>query len=61
MMIDYEGIKAMIEARMKQWQEQKQAVEHPFSLSTLEGAIYACKTILQDMETAYDIHQAQVR
>jgi hypothetical protein len=58
-MIDYEGIKAMIEARMKQWEAQKQAMEHPFSLATLEGAIHACKTILQDMETAYSIHQAQ--
>lgn len=59
--MDYENIKAMIEARLKQWQEQKQSAEHSFSLATIEGACHACKTILQDMETANDIYQHQLQ
>ena len=71
-MMDYENIKAMIEARKKQWQNQaERAKSLQAEMSTrgaldplitaLDASVTACAVILQDLATAYDIYQAQLQ
>jgi hypothetical protein len=53
-MMDYENIKAIIEARKKQWKELKEHAEKVHAdiptISALEGSVQACGIILQDLE-----------
>ncbi len=71
-MVDYEGIKAMIEARKKQWQNQAERAkslqaEMPMRdaldplITALDASVAACEVILQDMATAHDIYQSQLQ
>ncbi len=63
--MDYEQIKVIILARLKQWKEaqeqphdRKDAGVAYFSLGQVQTAGYFCEAILQDLRTAFDILEA---
>ena len=68
--MDYENVKAMIEARKKQWEAQAERArglqaEMPTAnalepvITALDASVTACEVILQDLATAHNIWQAQ--
>lgn len=62
-MMDYEQIKAIIEARLKQWERALGSAEAARADMTVtvafEAGAVAARIILQDLETAYGILEAQ--
>jgi hypothetical protein len=66
--MDYENVKAIIEARLKQFEAEPAAFDNEHWPPTIsvdfaskQIAIRTCELILQDLATAHDIYQAQVR
>lgn len=61
--MDYKQVKAIIEARIKEWNHLlKHADARNANITmmiTLEASVGAAKIILQDMETSYSILEAQ--
>ena len=64
--MDYEIVKATIEARMKQYQQEQALLNteqwpanFTVDIASPQIAIRTCETILQDLATLHDIEQAQ--
>ncbi len=60
--MEYEQVKVIILARLKQWKEAQEIAHDTkdtgvayFSLGQVQTAGYFCKAILQDLETAFSI------
>jgi hypothetical protein len=65
--MDYENIKAIIESRMKKYQEEGAVIHKDvlrdanstFDLASSQIAVRTCEVILQDLETFHSILQGQ--
>ncbi len=65
--MDYENIKAIIESRMKKYQEEEAVINRDmlrdansaFDLASSQIAVRTCEIILQDLETFHLILQGQ--